>query len=127
MALQGRPESETVINYLQRLNRCYVLGLYPECVILSRAVLEHAVTDTYRRAGRDRPHAEGGWPTLEGAVDAAEQIYGWLTPGRLQEAHTVRKRGNAALHTELPSDDIAFETLNLTLRVVDDLYKAVGS
>jgi hypothetical protein len=104
---------ERPLRFLRRLTRCYVAGFFPECVMLCRSVVEAAIDE--RLGDGDRPSR------LREKLDLAVQR-GLLSDGGRQTASTVRQRGNTAVHHDPTVTVAAWDTILLTLTVLEELY-----
>lgn len=119
-ALDDPPEKKAVLSYLERLSRCYILGLDSECVILCRAVLENALKHAYQSEAVVRPADDRGNYRLAKDIDAAK-FFGWFDESDRGAAHKVRIRGNRAVHNDPYTTQEVQETVKLTLDLVQKL------
>lgn len=117
----GEP-NKSVRRFLRRLSRAYVVGLFPECVILCRAVMEGALGEKFQLSGVPAPEDEKGRSDLKVRIDAAER-FGWITADDARAAHDVRIRGNKALHDDPLVTADAWDTLRKTMTVLRSLYR----
>ena len=119
-AVEDLPENEAVLNYLERLSRCYILGLGSECVILCRAVLENALKQAYQAEGATRPADQDDVQSLKQDIEGAN-FYGWFDETDKRAAHRVRHRGNKAVHDDPYTTQEVYETITMTLKLVQEL------
>lgn len=126
LALAADPEKAAVSAYLQRLGRCYITGLFPECAILCRAVLEKTLEEVYSRTEQQRPESEDGRTSLSQDIETAHQIYHWLSDEAYEAADKVRIRGNAAVHSSPDASGAVLETIRMTMVAVEELYAVAG-
>lgn len=117
-----REPNESVRRFVRRLTRCFIAGYLPECVMLCRAVLENAVTEVVT-ALQLRPE-----PNKDGFVGMSSRLDALRAVGRLSEetrtdAGVVWKRGNTAVHKDPEAVQEVAATIDLTLRILGDLYK----
>lgn len=116
-AVEEPPKNETVLNYLERLSRCYTLGLKSECVILCRAVLENALKHAYQAEDAKRPADQDDVQSLQQDIEGAA-FYGWFDEADKRAAHQVRHRGNKAVHNDPYTTQQVYETVEMTLDLV---------
>jgi hypothetical protein len=110
--------AEPVRRYLSRLGRCYIAGFLPECVILCRAVLENAVNEALERRGGEGAKPRGSMSERLSRCQRA----GWIDAARQNDAVTIWKRGNKAVHEDPHATSDAFGTIVLTMGVLVQLY-----
>lgn len=109
------PPSRPTIDYLLRLSRCYIWGFDPECVILCRSIL-----DTAFRINKICEENQFDYD-LKNRIDVAIKkgfINGKI--GRL--AHTVRIRGNKAIHNQPDATKDVWGTICNTISVLEVLF-----
>jgi len=114
---------EPVLRYLRRLSRCYVAGFMPECVMISRAVLENALKNAFHRKGVPLPENAAGRSEMRVRLDAAVR-FGWLSQQASHDAWTVWTRGNKAAHEDPTVTPDALDTVVLTLGLLSELSVA---
>jgi hypothetical protein len=107
--------------FLGRLGRCYIAGLFPECVILCRAVLENAVRETFDRNGVPLPATERGHASMKTRLTAA-RLFGWISDGGFEAAQMIWLRGNKAIHDDPEATSDVLGTIRDTMGVVGELY-----
>ncbi len=115
--------NDAVMKFMRRLSRCYVAGFLPECVMLSRAVLENAVNDVLENRRIDVPPDKDGKRTMTAKRRALCKA-GVLSDTRSRDAGTVWHRGNKAVHADPHVTGEVWETVRLTLSVLSELYAA---
>jgi hypothetical protein len=118
--LSTRP-GDRVLRFLRRLSRCYIAGLLPECVIISRALLENAVIERFERGGIPIPATAEGRSPMRTRIEAARK-FGWLSDGGASDAMVVWERGNTAVHYDPEAVHDVLGTVRLTMRVLHELY-----
>jgi hypothetical protein len=106
----GEP-NEAVRRYLKRLSRAFVLGLFPECVMLCRSVLENALRQRFDM------EEEMVKPDLKRKIQFA-RTKGWISEADAVSAHDVRNRGNTAVHNDPEVTAEVLDTIQKTMRVV---------
>ena len=113
-----------VRRFLRRVSRTYLPGLYPECVIVCRAALENALTETYWRKRQPIPQNDEGHTSLFLKLKDA-RARGWLSNGDHARASNVRRLGNRAAHYD-PSvtADTAGRVVKMTMSAIGKLYEA---
>jgi len=122
MAITAEPRDQ-VAKFLGRVSRCYVLGLVPECIILCRAVLETAVTETFDRRDIPFPRDDKGKTTMAAKVDAAV-TFKWLDSAARKDAMEVWVRGSKNIHDDPEVATDAADTITKTMRVLQLLYES---
>jgi len=120
LALTVSP-GEKAIQFLSRVGRCYVIGLFPESVVMCRASLENAVKEKYQRAGKPLPALPAGKSENQWLLERAE-VHGWLTRRQRNDARDVYQRANKAVHEDPNITTDALGTIEITLRIVRALY-----
>jgi hypothetical protein len=91
--------------------------------MLCRAALENSVTEVMNRRGlRAVPNAQGG-VRMGSRLDALQRA-GLLSTETRNAARTVWTRGNAAVHKDPTLVQEVAETIDLTVRVLIDLYRS---
>jgi hypothetical protein len=123
LVLDTHPSKPTQ-QFLARISRCYIWGFEPECVILCRAVLDTAfkdavtfeVYDNYVKKNNKNSGA------LENRINAAYET-GIINREISDKAHTVRIRGNKAVHEQPDATKDAWGTVRNTLAVLEALHK----
>jgi hypothetical protein len=116
-----RPAAVTV-KYVRRLVRCYVMGLFPETVIVCRAVVEKSIEDVFEHAGVPVPATERGESSLKTKIEATRRL-GLLPDEVVDGAHKVRLRGNVAVHNDPEAVAEVKETVMLTYSVLEAVYE----
>jgi|GEM_PF-2823033 len=120
LVLSAQP-STAVQKYLNRLGRCYVMGLLQECVILSRAVLENAVRELIVREEGAEKQTFKNKSTMKERLDAAEGAR-LISPAARRDAGVVWKRGNTAIHNDPDATQDVLGTIRMTMRVLEEIY-----
>lgn len=115
-AIPGTPARR----FLSRVGRTYMLGLYPESVIMCRAALEQAITEKYELEKKPFPPPIG--KSEIGARLAKAEDLGWLTRKEVNLAKTVLVRGNKAVHEDPTVTTDAIGTIETTLLLLKKLY-----
>jgi len=94
-----KTESPAAHRYLERVARCFVLGLGAELAVMSRSVLESALhsLDLESLVDRRRAAQGGGHSSLVDWIEAATSA-GLLDERANKAAHFVRQAGNDAVH-----------------------------
>lgn len=118
----ARP-NEAVMKFLRRVSRCYVAGFLPECVIVSRAVLENAVNEVLQVRRIDVRDRKGGNPSMRAKRQALCEA-GILSEKASRDADTVWRRGSTAVHYDPHVTHEVLETVQLTLSILSELYGA---
>jgi hypothetical protein len=111
--------SERVLKYVRRLSSCYIAGFLPECVVLSRAVMERALKDSYQY--HNVPYPPG--LNLEKLINDVH-LRGWLSERGRVKAHDVRHRGNKAVHEDPELVEDVRDTVHAALQVIGEVFKA---
>lgn len=116
-------ESNRARQYLERVSKCYVLGLGSELAVMSRSVLESALESLELeplveevRSVRGAPHA-----SLSDWIEAASKA-GLLDDRAREAADLVRKAGNDAVHSAPgvePDAEEVLENLVVVLEAMD--------
>lgn len=119
-AITAKPRPQ-VAKFLQRVSRCYVVGFIPECIIVCRAVLENAVTETFDRHGIPLPRDESNRSDMNVRLDAAKK-FGWIDDDARKDARDVWTRGNQNVHRDPDAAKDAADTIAKVMRVLDQLY-----
>lgn len=122
LALTVSP-AEPVQKFLARAGRSYVTGLYPESVVMCRAVLENAIRDKFQRHKKALP-TPSGRSEMRTRLERAEE-FGWLTRRQRTEAWEVHQRGNKAVHEDPHLTTDVFGTIEATLGLLDVLYQDI--
>ena len=107
--------------YLQRLKKCYLLGLNEMIIVSCRSVLEAAFSKVLRQQGKHLGRAES--PPLARMID-------WTTSPNLdsemkRRAHRVRRRARDVLHSEETvkfTEEMALSSVKDTFGIVETLY-----
>jgi hypothetical protein len=121
--LAAAQPNESVMRFLRRLSKCYIAGFQPECVVLCRAVLANAVTETFGRKKVPEPADSGGNSTMKMKVDAAHR-FGWLSKNAADEAMMIWRRGSKAIHDDPEATRDVRATIAATTSVLTKLYSA---
>lgn len=111
---------ERVLKYVRRLTSCYVAGFFPECVVLARAVVERALKDTFERKRVPLPATTSGASAMKRLIDEAYR-HGWLGRAAQKAAHTVRLRGNKAVHEDPELVEEVRDTVHGAIDVIREL------
>ncbi len=104
------PPSGSIARYLGLLQRCYVAGFLPECVILCRSILEGQLRTVFERHHVPQPE------DMSARVSWAEKV-GWLTDKDANRARAIWQRGNKAIHEDPDRVADVAGTINDTLAV----------
>lgn len=116
-----RRPADVTVKYVRRLVRCYVMGLFPETVIVCRAVIEKSIEDAFDHAGVPVPATERGESSLHTKIKATGRLE--LLPDEIvDKADTVRLRGNVAVHNDPEAVDQVEETVMMTYAVLEAVY-----
>ena len=98
--LEDQPSGRAAA-YLQRVARCYIEGLDPECLVMCRAVLDSVFEEAVSTAD-----VKGILPSerIKGSVQLAHRIEAAERLGRInksvaQLAKTIKDAGNDAIHS----------------------------
>lgn len=105
---------ERVLRFLRRLGRCYVVGLFPESIIMCRGVLESVVDEAIQIAGI----ASDG--KMRSRLDTLVST-GNLTVTARNNAWIVWQRGNTAIHNDPEAVGQPLETITMTIGVLREL------
>lgn len=116
-----RRPADVTLRYVRRLVRCYVMGLFPEAVIICRAVVEKSIEDALEQAGVPVPATERGESSLNTKIEATGRL-GLLPGDVVDRAHKVRLRGNVAVHNDPEAVDQVEETVIMTYSVLEAVY-----
>lgn len=119
MIMNGAPGPRT-LSFLRRLSRCYIAGFDSECVILCRAVMENALLAAYDRKGLTLREYGGGEGTIKRRIDFASTA-GILSNEGARNAHTIRIRGNKAVHDDPEVTTDVRGTIAMTMDVLAEL------
>jgi hypothetical protein len=115
------PPGDAVNRFLQRLGRCYIVGFFPECVIICRAVLEKALLEKFERERKRLPPVPPGRSEMVARLSKAVDL-GWFSRQQLSDGRTINERGNKAVHEGPHMVADAFDTIQLTLGLLRALY-----
>jgi hypothetical protein len=118
--LLTRSPGERVLRFMRRLSRCYIAGLIPESVMVSRAVLESAIDEATQRHGLTTDGRMRG--KLAALVNGK-----YLTHASREQAWLVWTRGNTAIHHDPEAVGDALETVTMTLAVLRELDTGAAS
>jgi hypothetical protein len=125
LAIEHRA-SEQVTRFLSRVARCYVLGLYPESIVMCRAVLERSLAAKFLRAKKALPAVAAGKSQARANLARAED-WGWLTRKDVTEAWEVHQRGSKAVHEDPNLTADVAGTIQTAMRLVALLYDEQGA
>jgi hypothetical protein len=116
--LVGRIPSPEVSTYLREATRCFLHGFFQGSIALSRAALESGINELLRRQ-------LGSTPVVD-LVDKLKQLerFRMLDLTTTNDAHAIGKAGSAVLHKSPSTEQLAFDTLVRTRRVLMKLYKS---
>jgi hypothetical protein len=120
LALKASP-GETVRRFLGRIGRSYMAGLFPESVIMCRAVLEQAVLEKFQREGKPPPQPPRGKSEVGARLARAEEL-GWITRKQRREAWDIHIRGSKAVHQDPELTTDVLGTIAATVAILDALY-----
>lgn len=119
--------SEEADRYLDEATRCYFLGLFTACAVMSRSVLEEAVKqrlpDGLARQVRTRYRNTATLGNLLHEVNNNLQLTG-IDPDFPRVANKVNDTGRKAVHQGLLSEDEARECLQNARRALELLLRA---
>jgi hypothetical protein len=115
VVLETHP-SERVLRFLRRLGTAYIVGLFPEAIMLCRGVLESAVDDAI---GTHKLQSDGRMRSKLEALQDAQR----LPPDVRNKAWLVWQRGNTAVHKDPSAVGQALETIRLVLEVLGRLQE----
>jgi hypothetical protein len=93
--------SESTQQFLTRLCRCYIWGFDPECVMLCRSVIDTAFNKkvTYKMC-KKYPVEDNKSPfSLENRIEVALKEK-FIDRDIAKKAHSIRLRGNTAVHKQ---------------------------
>lgn len=119
--VQAKPTPAT-LQYLLRMSRCYTWGFYPECVILSRGVLDTAFRDYVADEVCERfyePHEELDFGLAKRISSAFKN--GMISATGKKMAFAVKMRGDKAVHGDPHATKDVLGTIRDTLIVVREL------
>ena len=115
--------NEQVTNYLRQATTCYLYGLSTAAAVLCRAVLEFALDEALASKGGVLLASSGSEPK-----DRLKNLINWARTTRLltdilrDKAHSVRKRGNSAVHDGTCPETAALALLKDTGEILRHLY-----
>ena len=98
--IQDNDFSRIPMDYLKRVLRCYVWGLYPESVILCRSVIETALNDKLSDKFWTKYCNYGEGYTLKNKINAVERSR-LISGDMIQILHKIRCRGNKCVHGDM--------------------------
>lgn len=110
------PPSERVLRFLRRLGRCYVVGLFPESIMVCRGVLENAVDECIQRNSLP----EG---TMNQKLDTLRSK-GYLSVKARSDARAVWQKGNKAIHNDPQAVGQALDTIRQVLGILRELQQS---
>jgi hypothetical protein len=116
----ARP-NRSVMNFMHRLSRCYIAGFLPESVMLCRAVIENAVNEVIDAKHVNVLRDEDGKRSMRAKRDALCRA-GFLSKQGSSQAGMIWLRGSAAIHNDPNGTQAVFESVQLTLSVLSELY-----
>ena len=108
-----------VISLLRRLSRCYIAGFFTECEILCRALLENALSETYKRNNVSLE----GITTMRAKLEIAK-LRKWIPERTRRDAMQVWQRGSKAVHKNVESDEEVLDTIKKTIETLEFLSNA---
>jgi hypothetical protein len=120
IALQISP-GEPVLQFLNRLGRCYIAGFFPESVVMCRAVLENAVVEKFARERKPLPIPGPGKSEMRARLNRAEE-HGWLTRKQRDDAWAIWERGSKAAHRDPHVTKAVLDTIKTTVTLLGLLY-----
>jgi hypothetical protein len=120
LVLAERP-NESVVKFLRRLSRAYIAGLFPESIVLCRAVLENAINEKFQTKGIPLPRTEAGKSEMKTRIEWAYKTK-WLSSKGRGNALTVWDRGNVAIHRDPDAVQDSLGTIRMTMQVLGELY-----
>jgi hypothetical protein len=102
--------------YLRRIPKAYVFGLEAETVMLCRASVEAALSDTFERHEVPEPKS------MRARLAWAE-MSGWLGAKRRKDAWTVWRRGSRVIHDDPDAVRDVLSIIARTVGVVTELVE----
>lgn len=115
---------EKVLQALQRVARAFIVGFYPESMILCRTVVEAAVRDTFAR--HKMPLPEDSDTTMRERLNTLVHRLKVLAPDQEPVAKRVWRKGSQVAHGErawtMISQEEALSLIDDTVSVLRDLY-----
>lgn len=112
---------DRALKYIRRLSRCYVAGFLPECVILSRALVESALIERFEKANVPLPANSDGPAPMRTRVEAARR-FRWLSDKGAANAMMVWQRGSTAVHHDPEVTRDVLGTVRAAVQVLQELY-----
>ena len=109
-----------IARFLRRVSRCYICGFEPECAVVCRATLENALNAKYDDTGKPVPVDVKGRQTMRTKLDGAV-THTWMDERTARDAWTVWTRGNKVAHDDPDAIGNAFETIRMTMSVLEAL------
>ena len=119
----AREPNSSVLRFMRRLTRCYIAGFEPECVMCCRAVLENAVNEVVEALALVPARQDGAVVTMRMRLDALKKARRLTTTTR-KTAWDLWLRGSKVVHNDPKVAGMVEETIDWTLSVLDDLYRA---
>lgn len=113
---------ESVLRFVRRTSRCYILGLFPECLVMCRAGFENSLNAKYQQEDAQYPRDRHGQATMRERVNFAVER-GWLEADLGRRAlQVVWGRGSKAAHEDPDAVGSPLEAIQLTMQVVEQLH-----
>lgn len=119
-ALTHEP-NPTVLQFLRRVGRCYIVGFGPETVVMCRAALENGVNEVIKArhivvpSKADRSEMKAKLDSLLGRK--------LISKSGTADAWAVWLRGSKAAHEDAHATQQVFETVTKTLGVLTELHR----
>jgi len=120
--LRVRPNT-AVSRYLRRLARCYVVGFFPECVMLCRSVLENGIKEKFDQKKIPLPATAQGRSVMSVNIEAARQ-FKWLSDPSAKQAMVIWRRGSKAVHEDPEATSEVWDTIRSTMQILNELYSS---
>jgi hypothetical protein len=112
---------EQARRFLSRVGRSYVLGLFPESVIMCRAALEQSVHERFQRSGKPFPKPATGKSEMRAGLARAAELR-WVTKQQATGAWMIWQRGNKAVHYDPYVTVDVLGTIAETMVILDALH-----
>ena len=121
----SRAVPEQVQDYLAEASKCYIAGRFIGSVLVCRSAIEFAVNNLLVSAGKQKEIEQlehQGRRTLGNLILLAQETLPWTHKATLEEADSVRKRVNIAVHFDRLEDDECRDLYFRTRGILRDLY-----
>jgi len=123
LVLSSTP-SDATQKFLGRLSRCYIWGYDPECVMLCRSVIDTAFNKkvTYKMCKKYPVERNKSPFSLENRIEVAlkEEL---IDKDIAKKAHSVRLRGNTAVHKQPDGIKDVWGTICDTIAVLEKITR----